>query len=106
MPIYGYEEIDKYDEENYKYLDKIDFIPYLEKYDTIEELYRAVEDDYDGMSFSNNDFLRGCVFNYIDDYDVQLYLENRYDIKCKTEFYERTWIPKGVKYVERDEYRA
>jgi len=65
-------------EKNKEYLNKIDFIPYLERYDILKDLVYAVEDDYDYTDFTKDDFLQGSIFNSMSNYDIQDYLNERY----------------------------
>lgn len=73
---------------NKEYLDKIDFIPYIEKSYDIDGIIELVQEDYDDTDFTNNDILRGNILNCYDTYDFKIYLEKRYNIK----FYEQIEI--------------
>ena len=61
-------------------LDKIDFLPYIEKYKgkKLWDLISAVEDDYDNTELTNNEVLEGCTFNWFDESEIIDYLEKRY----------------------------
>ena len=61
-------------------LDNIDFVPYLEKLDgrEIYELMEAVRADYNNKELTDNDVLKGEIFNFINDVELAEYLENRY----------------------------
>lgn len=67
-------------------LDKIDFLPYIEKYKGKKfwDLVRAVEDDYDNTELSNNEVLEGCIFNWYAEDEIIYYLEKRYPDKFRT----------------------
>lgn len=66
-------------------LDKIDFLPYIEKYKGKEfwEMKTAVEDDYDYTELTNNDVLEGCTFNWYSEDEIIDYLQNRYPDKFR-----------------------
>lgn len=61
-------------------LDKIDFLPYIEKYKgkKLRDLMSAVEDDYDDTELTNNEVLEGYTFNWFDESEIIDYLEKRY----------------------------
>lgn len=67
-------------------LDKIDFLPYIEKYKgkKLWDLISAVEDDYDNTELTNNDVLEGCTFNWYSEDEIIDYLEKRYPGKFRT----------------------
>lgn len=69
----------------FDYLDKINFKPYIRKYEDLDDLWHAVESDYDDTPLSNNNFLHGCIFNYIDRYELSCYLLTRYGINYREE---------------------
>ncbi len=60
--------------ENWEFIDSIDFNPYIDDYDDLNELMRAVEDDYD------KDAPQGFVFNCIDEYEFSIFLQNKYNV--------------------------
>ena len=57
-------------------LDDYDFIPYLEKYDNIEDLMEAMETDCDSTSLPEE--MNGLLFNFYGPDGVAIYLTNRY----------------------------
>ena len=61
-------------------LDKIDFLPYIEKYKGKKfwDLVSAVEDDYNNTELTNNDVLEGWIFNWFCEDEIIDYLEKRY----------------------------
>ena len=67
-------------------LDKIDFLPYIEKYKGKKfwDLVSAVEDDYDNTELSNNEVLEGCIFNWYAEDEIIDYLQKRYPGKFRT----------------------
>ena len=67
-------------------LDKIDFLPYIEKYKgkRFWDLVSAVEDDYDNTELSNNEVLEGCIFNWYAEDEIIDYLQKRYPGKFRT----------------------
>lgn len=67
-------------------LDKIDFLPYIEKYKGKKfwDLVSAVEDDYDNTELSNNEVLEGCIFNWYAEDEIIDYLHKRYPGKFRT----------------------
>lgn len=69
----------------FDYLDKIDFKPYIKKYEDLDDLWYAVKNDYDNTPLSNNDFLQGCVFNRIGKFELSCYLLTRYGINYREE---------------------
>jgi len=67
--------------ENYNVLDQIDFEPYIEKYrgKEIYELMDILEDDFNNTPLvTNNEYLEGCLFNWINEVELIDYLESRY----------------------------
>ena len=81
-------------EYNYSVLDKIDFLPYIQKYKgkKVWDLLYAVEDDYDNTELTNNDILEGCTLNWLCEDEIIEYLEKRYPKEFK--WYETVehWI--------------
>lgn len=71
------------------YLDQIDFMPYIKKYRSLSDLRSAVERDYESSDLVKNDFLEGYLFNWFDDYDISMYLKERYKILYRE--YETVW---------------
>jgi len=78
----NYEEIIK---NQYEYLDKVNFIPYLYKYDYLDEIWDSVQHDYDGTKLTKNNFLQGHIFNQINHAELVEYLEHRYNLKFQEE---------------------
>jgi hypothetical protein len=69
------EEID-----NFKILDKIDFLPYIKKFKgkDMAELICAVEADYDATELTDNPCCEGYIFNNVSSDDLIDYLKKRY----------------------------
>lgn len=65
---------------NYKTLDKIDFLPYIKKYKgkNIDELVVAIKSDYDHTELTDNPWCEGYIFNNLSDIELIDYLEKRY----------------------------
>lgn len=60
----------------YAVLDNYDFIPYLEKYDNIEDLMEAMEKDCNEKDLPKE--MCGFLFNFYGPNEVVTYLSNRY----------------------------
>ena len=86
-------------EKNKEYLDKIDFIPYIEKSYDIDGIIELVQEDYDDTDFTNNNILCGNIFNWYDTYDFKIYLEKRYGIKFNEQIEIKYYIINGGTYV-------
>ena len=70
--------------ENYKVLEQIDFIPYIEKCKRKEvyELMDMMEDDFnDTPLVQDNKYLEGTLFNWINEIELIDYLMQRYPNK-------------------------
>lgn len=67
---------------SFETLDKIDFLPYLEKLSDesheIWDLIDLVEKDYDNTDLTNNPIHEGSLFNWISSEEFGDYLEERY----------------------------
>ena len=65
--------------ENYKILDSIDFIEWIDAFKGKEvyQMMEAMEDAY-GKTCIDNEYLEGFLFNYIGESELIEYLENRY----------------------------
>ncbi len=84
MAVKDYEEFTKYywltDKQrqetldNWEFIDNIDFNPYIDDYDDLDELMRAVEEDY----YKNAKY--NCVFNCMDSYEFGEFLKNKYGV--------------------------
>ena len=62
---------------NLKFLDTIDFIPYLDMhFKNVYELMGYIQDDFEEKGLET--FEDGFVFNWISDYEFADYLKNRY----------------------------
>lgn len=61
--------------ENWEFIDSIDFNPYIDDYDDLDELMRAVEEDYDNKPPYEN-----YVFNCVDEYEFSVFLQNKYNV--------------------------
>lgn len=75
---------------NEKFLDTLDLKKYIKNSFYVDRIIDEIEEDYDGSDILPEDF-GGCVFNWMDQYDVAKYLAYRY---CKTFREEET-----VRYV-------
>lgn len=67
-------------EKQYAYLDKIDMEKYLRNCssDDVSDLMSNIEKDYNNTELTNNDFLKGFIFNVCDEYEFIEYLRKRY----------------------------
>ena len=64
-------------QENLKFLDTIDFIPYLDMhFKNVYELMGYIQDDFEEKGLET--FEDGFVFNWVSDYEFADYLKNRY----------------------------
>ena len=86
----GHEEATK---ANWEYLDNLDLMPYIEKYDDIDDLVDAVEDDY-AESLEENEYMKGCVFNLITPDELIDFIDSKYNISYKEEV--RTVYKRGA----------
>ena len=69
--------MDKHTEANLKFLDTIDFIPYLDlHFKNVYELMGYIQDDFEEKGLET--FEDGYVFNWIDEDEFADYLKNRY----------------------------
>lgn len=69
--------MDKHTEANLKFLDTIDFIPYLDMhFKNVYELMGYIQDDFEEKGLET--FEDGYVFNCVSDYEFADYLKNRY----------------------------
>ena len=69
---------------NYQFLDKIDFLPYIEKFKGKKfiDMMMTIEDEWDNKVIVQNDvILEGFLFNYINDAEFADYLKERYKDK-------------------------
>lgn len=70
------------EEYSYQFLDKIDFLPYIEKFKgkKFTDMMIEIEDEWDSKDIVQNDnVLEGFLFNYITENEFADYLKNRYD---------------------------
>lgn len=65
---------------NEEFLDTLDLKKYVEKSIYVDEIISAIEEDYEDSDVLPKEF-GGCVFNWMDQYEVARYLAYRY---CKT----------------------
>lgn len=65
---------------NRSVLDTIDFLPYIEKYRgrDIWEMITELERKYNDTPLTNNIWLEGCLFNWLNESEVIDYLTERY----------------------------
>lgn len=75
---------------NEEFLDTLDLKKYVEKSIYVDEIISMIEEDYEDSDVLPKEF-SGCVFNWMDQYEVAKYLAHRY---CKTFREEET-----VRYV-------
>ncbi len=75
-----YEEYEEGLRVNKEALDKIDFLPLLEKYKgcSMGDLRTELEEVYDNTNISNVPYLEGCILNWMSDGELIEYLEERY----------------------------
>lgn len=65
---------------NEEFLDTLDLKKYVEKSIYVDEIISAIEEDYEDSDALPKEF-EGCIFNWMDQYEVAKYLAYRY---CKT----------------------
>ena len=65
---------------NEEFLDTLDLKKYVEKSIYVDEIISAIEENYEDSDVLPKEF-DGCVFNWMDQYEVAKYLAYRY---CKT----------------------
>ena len=71
--------------ENWRFVDAIDLTPYIDKYDDVYNLMEAVNNDY-SEQVKNNSSMEGHVFNWIDEWQMSVYILNKYKVR----YYETT----------------
>ena len=67
--------------DNAKILDSIDFSPYfkyIKKGENVNEFFKAIENDFDNTELTDNNILEGYIFNWLDEFELIEYFENRY----------------------------
>lgn len=72
------------EEYNYKFLDNIDFLPYIEKYKSKKfmDMMIEIENEWSSKDIVKNDpVLEGFLFNWIGEGDFIDYLRERYKDK-------------------------
>ena len=65
---------------NEKFLDTLDLKKYIENSFYVDKIIDEIEEDYENSDILPKEF-GGCVFNWMDQYEVAKYLAYRY---CKT----------------------
>ena len=74
-----YEEHHEALEFTYHFLDTfVDFEPFLERCETLEELRDAVWAEYYDTELVNNKYMQGNIFNVMSDHNLIKYLKKRY----------------------------
>ena len=58
--------------------DTIDFMPFLKQSDDLDFLRKKMSDVYDDTELTNNDFMKGFLFNVVTDERLVTYLKERY----------------------------
>lgn len=58
--------------------DTIDFMPFLKQSDDLDFLREKMSDVYDDTELTNNDFMKGYLFNVVTDEELVTYLKERY----------------------------
>jgi predicted HTH transcriptional regulator len=68
---------------NYKTLDKIDFLPYIDKFkgQDIHKMVDAINNDYNHTEITDNEWCEGYIFNWISVYELIDYIKKRYNDK-------------------------
>lgn len=74
MKAYEWEKGKKHNEE---FLDTLDLKKYVEKSIYVDEIISAIEEDYEDSDVLPDD-LGGCIFCWMDQYEVAEYLAARY----------------------------
>lgn len=62
---------------NEEFLDTLDLKKYVEKSIYVDEIISSIEEDYDDSDVLPKEF-GGCVFNWMDQYEVAEYLAAKY----------------------------
>ena len=73
-------------ENNWKFIDAIDFKPYIERYKNIDDLMLYIDQEYENLCKDNENF--SCVFDWIAPDELVEYIYNKYNIK----YYEKISI--------------
>ena len=74
MKLQEWKNVEKRNEE---FLDTLDLKKYVEKSIYVDEIISAIEEDYDDSDVLPDDFC-GCIFCWMDQYEVTKYLAARY----------------------------
>lgn len=78
--------------ESWKIFDKIDFVPYFDECETLDELREKLEADYNNTPLTDNDIMKGCLFNVMSDSRLIEYLNKRYGDKFSATEFTGHWI--------------
>ena len=87
---------DEYAKRNCEILDELDLLPFISREDTITNIIDKIEqvvelDSIYGRDILDKyeDFLEGCIFNYLCTYEIMDYLNKRYGTQFQeiTEYY-------------------
>ena len=76
---------------NEKFLDTLDLDKYIKEYEFVDDMFSAISDDYDDSDILPKEF-EGCVFNFMDDYELAEYLAKRYNLDLREQFISRYYL--------------
>ena len=79
-------------QKSWKIYDNIDFVPYFKECGTLSELRERLEADYDNTQLTNNEVMKGCIFNVMSDARLLQYLNKRYGDKFTAGEFTDYWI--------------
>lgn len=68
---------------NWELIDSIDLMPYIEAYNELADLMFALRIDYDNTLSTDNAYCNGKIFNWIDIYELALYIKSKYGVTYK-----------------------
>lgn len=69
-----------YQKEIYAILDQINILPYINKYPILSDLMYQLGKDFNNTPITQNDLMEGYLLNCLDEYDMMLYIADRYNI--------------------------
>ena len=87
-----FEEHDRMVRASWDIYDTIDFVPYFSICETLDELRMRLEEDYNNMPLTDNDVMKGQIFNVMSDTRLIQYLRNRYGDRFSVTEFTGYWI--------------
>lgn len=79
---------------NWKLIDSINLMPYIKMYDDIDDVKSSVEADYNHTVWTDNDYCKNCIFNWVSRDELAKFIKSKYKVEYM-EYHE-------VKYIRKD----